>query len=113
MSEKGFIKNIIVNIVIILAILAVVFLSQSPRFSKYGKEWFEKTNGYINFLWQKADNWVWQNAYPKAAQEAQKRGEAVQQEAQKQKDAAAQNIFDKVKNFLAEKFSALSGTKVK
>jgi predicted PurR-regulated permease PerM len=112
MENKG-VKNIILNVVIILVILAVVFLSQQSRFMKFGKDWFQKADAYINFLWQKADNWVWQNAYPKAAQEAQKRGEAVQQAAQQQKDAAAQNIFDKIKNYLAEKFSSLSGTKVK
>lgn len=97
MHEKGFIANI----VIIIAILVVVFLSQQPSFKPASQSY-----------WSKATDWFKASIYPRVSGEVVKRGEPLQQEINNQKNNAAQTLWENIKNYFAEKFSHFFGTKV-
>ena len=95
---------IIKNIVIVVVILTVVFLSQQPYLKPIGKN--------LSSYWKNSNNWLGKNAYSKIS-----RGVAGVQDTTKtmiseQKDNIAQIVWEKVKNYFAEKFSKVFGTKV-
>ena len=92
----------------IMALLAIVFLGQQTYFQKFGPEVTKTGSQYL----ENGKNWFDANIYPRAANEAQKRGEEVKKEVAAQKDVAAQNLWEKIKSYFAEKFSNFSGTKV-
>ncbi|MEK7562527.1 MAG: hypothetical protein AAB509_02525 [Patescibacteria group bacterium] len=97
MQKREFIKYI----AIIIIILVIVFLSQQPYFRGYGKD-----------IYGKVDSWVRTNVYSKVSGEVEKRGEAIKEEVNKEKNAVAQNIWDKIKNYLASVFSKSTGAQV-
>lgn len=107
-KQRGFIKSIL----IIITILIVVFLSQQPYFRPIGKNLFSRGTERINPYWLKTNEWINKNIYPRVSREVEERGGAVKEEVQKQKDIAVQSIWQKIKNYLAEKFSKFSGTEV-
>ncbi len=107
-NERGFIQYI----VIIIIILVIVFLSQQPYFRGIGKNIYNQAEAQIGSYWSKANNWVRVNVYPRVSSEAQKRGEAIKEEVNKEKNAIAQNIWEKIKKYFSEQFSKFSGTKV-
>ena len=87
-QEKGF----IVNILAIIVVLGIVFLSQNP---------------------QKMPEWVKTNIYPKISIEVQNRGGELAQQANTAKNNFAQNIWDEIKNYFAQKFNGIFKTEVK
>ncbi len=101
-------KGIIKYIIIIAVILAVVFLSQQVYLSNIGKNLYSQGNKY----WTEADQWLKTNIYPMIGKEVENRGEEAKEEIAKQKDNALKSLWEKIKNFLAQKFSKFSGTKV-
>ncbi|OGZ62974.1 MAG: hypothetical protein A3C58_01410 [Candidatus Staskawiczbacteria bacterium RIFCSPHIGHO2_02_FULL_34_10] len=107
--ERGLIKNI----VIIAVLLAVVFLSQSSSFRPIAQIIYNQASEKISPYTAGAGNWFKANIYPRIKSEAAKRGEEAAQEITTQKDNVAQNLWEKIKNFFAEKFSKFFGTKVK
>ncbi len=109
MNQKGFIKNI----VIIIILLAVVFLSQQPYFEKYGNDLYLKAKPQIEIYWTKATNWVKNNVYPRVSGEVEQKSAVIQQEINKQKNNIMQNTWEKIKNYFADIFSKVSGTSVK
>lgn len=107
-QTRGFIQNI----VMIAILLAVVFLSQQSYTQTFGKNWATQIEKKSGAMWQKANDWFKVNIYPKATQEAQKRGAPLTQAITQQKDMVAQTIWEKIKNYFAEKFSTIFKTKV-
>ena len=108
-------EGFIAYIVIVAVILAVVFLSQvfTLPFEKM------KTQQPLLFIsekvklyWLDATSWIGKNIYPRVSKEVEDRGGALKDEVEKQKDIAAQSIWEKIKNYFAGKFSSISGTKV-
>ena len=89
--QGGFIKYL----VIILAILAVVFLSQAVYFKNYGKQVSEVANRFM----AKASNWAMSKIYPQITQEVQKRGEMVSEQVTEEKEKITQSIGEKIKNY--------------
>ncbi|MBI2050116.1 MAG: hypothetical protein HYT35_01515 [Candidatus Staskawiczbacteria bacterium] len=98
MKQKSFIQNIAV----IVILLITVFLSQQPYFSEFGRAY-----------WVKATDWFENNVYQKISGEVEQKSVFVQQEVEKQKNNVAQNIWERFKNYFAEKFSKTFGTQVK
>ncbi len=109
MKSGGFVKNI----VMVAVLLAVVFLSQSPSFRPIAQNFYNQANQSIGPYVQNGQHWFSANVYPRVSAEAQKRGEEASREIATQKNNAAQNIWDTIKNYFAEKFSKFSGTNVK
>lgn len=107
-KRPGFVKHVI----IIAVILTVVFLSQQPYFEKIGSNLYSKTAEKTGPYWEKTSNLFKASIYPKASGEAVERGGALKEEVEKQKNNAAKSVWGRVKNYLAEKFSKISGTKV-
>ena len=104
MEFSKFIKNII----IIVLILGLAFASQWPYFSSISRDLYQQGSKYI----LNGQNWFQTNIYPRLSGEVEKRGEEVKKEIDKQKNNILQNIWEKIKNNLAEKFSKTFGTKV-
>ncbi len=108
MNEKGFVKNII----IIIVLLTVVFLSQQTYFNKVGKTLYFQAEPQIKVYWVKATDWLKNNIYPKVSGEVELKRAIIQQEINKQKNNIVQNIWEKIKNYFADIFSKVSGTPV-
>ncbi len=103
--NRGFIKNILA----IAVLLTVVFFSQQPYLRDSGRSLYSQCNQYL----AKARDWVYVTIYPKVRSEAEKRGEVVSQEFEKQKNNFFQDIWEKIKNYFAKIFSKTFGTDVK
>lgn len=108
MKLKVFTKNII----IVAIILAVVFMSQRSDFRQFGEKLYSQAAEQINNYTPKLSSWFMANVYPKVGGGAERGKEVIEKEFIGQKDNAAKNIWEKFKNYLAEKFSKMSGTKV-
>ena len=108
MSERGFVKNI----VIIVIILTVVFLSQQPYFREYGKNLYSQIKPRVEAYWSKTTDWFKNNVYSRVSGEVESKSKIIQQEINKQKNNIAQNIWDKIKNYFSNIFSKVSGTPV-
>jgi hypothetical protein len=102
-EEKGK-KYPILNILAVIAILTAAFLSQEPYFKENGKKFYSQINGQITDYWKKAEKWLKTNIYPKVISEAEKRGGEITKEINNQKNNIAQIIWEKLKNYFAEKF---------
>ena len=98
---KGFVKNII----IIIVLLVLVFLSQQPYFSEIGKKLFFQAEGQVKTYWN--------NVYPGVSGEVEQKSTFIQQEINKQKNNIMQNTWEKIKNYFANIFTKLSGTTVR
>lgn len=106
MNEKGFIKNIVV----IIILLTVVFLSQQPYFREYGKNLYSQIKPQAEAYWLKTAYWLENNIYLRVSGEVESKSTIVQQEINKQKDNIMQNVWGKIKNYSASIFSKFSGT---
>ena len=98
--------NIIIrNLVIIVAILGIAFLSQLPDLRYVGKKWYPEAK-------EKTYGWLGLNLYPKIVGDLQKKGEEVKQGAIDVKDNFFISIWENIKKYFAEKFTQTFGTKV-
>lgn len=88
--EKGFIKNI----VIIIVILVAVFFSQKADFRENGKSLLSQTAGQVS-------GWVKDNALPKISGEVEKRGEMIKNEINQEKQKISETIGEKIKNYFS------------
>ncbi|OGZ70185.1 MAG: hypothetical protein A2904_02405 [Candidatus Staskawiczbacteria bacterium RIFCSPLOWO2_01_FULL_33_9] len=100
MNERGFVKNI----VIIIMLLIVVFLSQQPYFNEVGKKLYSQGEVQVKMYWE--------GIYPRVSGEVEQKGAIIQQEINKQKDNISQNIWQNIKNYFGNIFSKVSGTPV-
>ena len=107
-SSAGFITNI----VIIIALVAVVFLSQQPYFEEAGKGLYFQADAQVRVYWEKASDWFKNNIYPRVSGEVEQKSAVIQEEITKQKNNIAQNIWGNIKNYFANIFSKTTGTPV-
>jgi len=107
--NKGTFLN---SIIAIIVVLAIVFLSQKPYFEGTGKNLYYKTSEQMEGYWNKASNWLKINIYPRLERGVTEKGEYLKEEIKKEKDNFSQNLWVKIKNYLAGKFSNIFGTKV-
>lgn len=91
----------------VAALLAIVFLSQSPSFKPIVQNAYDQTSKNIGPYVQKGQNWFAATIYPRMSAEAQKRGTEAKQEVVTQRNNAIQSIGEKVKDYLFEKTRAL------
>jgi len=105
-------KGVIQYIAVIIIIFVVVFLSQQPYFRGIGKNVYNQAEAQVGSYWAKASDWVRANVYPRVSGEVQKRGEAIKDEVNKEKNAVAQNIWEKIKNYFANIFTKTTGAQV-
>ncbi len=106
MYERGFIKNIVV----IVIILTVVFLSQQLYFREYGKTLYSQIKPQTEAYWLKTVDWLENNIYSRVSGEVESKSTIIQQEINKQKNNIMQNVWGKIKNYSASIFSKFSGT---
>lgn len=96
------------NIIIIIAILIMAFMSQQPSFNSFGPKAIEQVNVY----WQKTLNWIGLNTIEKVEEDLKGKGEEVKQGAIDVKNNFLISMWENIKNYFAEKFSKTFGTKV-
>lgn len=108
MRQDGFIKNI----VMIAIVLAVVFLSQKSVQNPFVSQITLKAQEDAKTYSHQASDWVLAKILPHANQEVQSRGESVQKAVVAEKNNLVNNLWDNVKNYSAQKFSQIFGTKV-
>jgi len=108
MNEKGFIKNI----VIVIALLTVVFLSQQPYFRENGKKLYTQAKVQVGVYWAKTANWFSDNIYPRVSGEVEQKTAIVQEEITKQKNNFMENVWENIKKYFASIFSKTTGTTV-
>lgn len=89
------------NIIIIVAILVAVFLSQQPYFEQAGRKLYSQTETQVK-----------DNLYPRVSGEVEQKSVFIQEEIAKQKNNFAQNVWGNIKNYFASIFSKVSGTPV-
>jgi hypothetical protein len=109
-NESG--AGFILNIVAIIVVLGIVFLSQSGSFTlrgASGQAIQEKTGSY----WSQAVEWVKAQIYPRVSSEVEKRGGELAQKVEEQKNNFAQNIWDGIKSYLQKNFNYLLKSDVK
>ena len=108
-NQRGFIANIIG----IVAVLAVVFLSQQAQFRLAQKaavaQGVEQSSNY----WAKTQVWFQTNVWPRIGGEVNKTKTSIAREVTLQKNNFAQTVWEKMKNYFAAKFSAFFRTEVK
>jgi hypothetical protein len=97
MNEKGFIKYI----VIIIVILVIAFLSQQ-LFSRSNENTFiSDTANQIGTYLAKGSNWAVSNIYPKISGEVQKRGDMIKNEVDQEKNKISESIGEKISNYFS------------
>ena len=106
-------KILIQNILIILVILTVVFLSQQPYFRPLGKSVYSQGVSQGSAYWSKMSGWFKAAIYPKVSSQVASGGAKAQQEIVTQKKNFAQSMLNAVKNYFTTKFSKISGSQLK
>ncbi len=104
-NNRGF----IVNILAIIVVLGIVFFSQQARYGHIGGG----LNSQISQISNNAINWFKTNIFPRVSTEVQNRGVQAGQALNQQKDIAAQNLWNNIKIFFAQKFNRIFKTDVK
>jgi hypothetical protein len=104
--------HIIRNIIIIAVIILIVFLGQKPYFQKQGTIWLQKADSYISPYKQKIDDFIKNQVLGRVGGEVDKKKQEITQELSAQKEKVSQDLWQQIKNYFAEKYSNLVGTKV-
>ena len=108
-NQRGFISSIIG----IVAVLAVVFLSQQAQFRLAQKAVVAQGVEQGSNYWIKTQVWFQTNIWPRIGGEVSKVKDSATQEITQQKNNLAANLWGSFKNYFAQKFSAVFGTEVK
>ena len=106
MKERGFIKNI----VIIVALIVVVFLSQQAYFNEFGRKLYSQAEAQTKVYWTKVADWLKNNVYARVSGEVEQKSVVIQEEITKQKDNLVKNVWGNIKNYFANIFSKTTGT---
>ena len=96
-QEKGFIKYI----VIIIVILAVVFLSQQAYSRGVGKTLISAATNQVGSFLAKGSDWATATIFPKINGEVQKRGDMIKNEVTQEKNKVSENIGQKISNYVS------------
>lgn len=94
-------KTSIKYISIIIIILVVVFLSQQAFFKGTEKTFISNAGDQIKTYLSKGSDWVASNVYPKISGEVQKRGDAIKEEINQEKQKVSESIGEKIKNYFS------------
>src|SRR3989339_1156759 len=93
---------IIKNMTIIAIILAIVYFSQNPSFSKLGENVFSGSLRAVGGdYWAKGSNWVKDDLFSKIGGEAQKRGDMAKEGITEQKEKVSESIGENIKNYFS------------
>jgi hypothetical protein len=106
--QQVFIKSII----IIAVLLAVIFLSQQPYSRELGKSFCGKAKALVapalEKMYKTSSNYVTSRFAP----QVEKGKVEIQQKVIEEKNNLNKSIWENIKNYFAETFSKISGTKV-
>ncbi len=102
-------RGFILNIVAILVVLGIIYFSQQANFRSVGAQTQQQSQNYLD----KGIAWVKTNIYPRVSTEVQNRGGQLTQQVNTAKNNIAQNIWEGIKNYLAQKFNSIFKTNVK
>jgi len=105
-------RTIVTNILILVVLLVIIFLSQQPYFNTIGKQFYSKIQINTKIYWTNIKDWLENNVYPRVSGEVESKSGIIQQEINKQKNNIAQNIWLNIKNYFADVFTKISGTPV-
>ena len=97
-------KRLIFYIILITVILIAVFFSQQAYSRAFGKSAISAVANQAGAYVSKGSDWVISKIYPKIDQEVQKRGEAIQNEVNQQKEKItenSENIITKIGNYFS------------
>lgn len=92
------------NIIIILIILAVLFLSQQ---SYFGNNIYKKIEGWGKALWQSCKDFWNRNISDRIASEIEKRQRIAEEELREGTNEIGQNIWEKTKDYFVGLFIGL------
>src|SRR5579864_5862573 len=93
------------NLILIVVVFAVAFLSQQPAFNYVGKNIYPIIQEQMNVYWQNTLHWLGLNIYSKVAPEVTKRGVDIKNQAINQRNNFLQTIWENIKNYFANQFS--------
>jgi hypothetical protein len=96
-NERGFIKYL----VIIFVILVIVFLSQQAYLRGFGKTLVSDATNQVKPYLAKGSNWVMSKIYPTISGEVQKRGDAIKNDVNQEKNKVSQTLGEKIKNYFS------------
>ena len=98
MKQEGFIKYI----VIIIVILLVAFLSHQAYSWGTGKTLISDATDQASAYLAKGSNWATSQIYSKISGEVQNRGDMIKNEIEQEKNKISENILEKTKNYFSE-----------
>jgi len=96
-KEKGIIKYILA----VVAVLAVVFISQQNLFRGTTQTFYNGFSEKVKRSLAGATSWVNANAVPQISSEVKKGGEALKEGASQAKEQVTQNVAEKAKNYFS------------
>lgn len=94
-------KRIIFCIIAIIIVLAIAFLSQKAYLKSTENTFVSGIADQAASYLAKGANWALSNTYSKISGEVTKRGEAIQNEVNKEKEKISGNILDTTKNYFS------------
>ena len=97
-TQTGSIKK---YIIIIIAILSVVFLSQQAFSKRIGKSIISDITDKAGAYLAKGADWATSTIYPKISGEVQSRGDIISDKINQEKDKVSENILTKTKNYFS------------
>ena len=104
-------NRIIKNLIFIAVILALIILGQQPYFQERGKVVYGVVYGeaakWVNIYWQKGEEFFKTKILWRITGEVEKRKEIAGEEIKKETEKAAENIFQKIKNYIFGLFRGL------
>ena len=94
-------KKVIVFIIIIIIILLAIFLSQQVYSRAVEKTLISAAKNQASAYVKEATNWAMSDIYPKISGEVQKRGSAIQNDINQEKQKVSENIGTQIKNYFS------------
>ena len=95
------------NIIIILIILAILFLSQQSYSGESGNNIYRKIEGWGKALWQTCKDFWDKNISDRITSEIGKRQRIAEEEIKKETNEIGQNVWEKTKDYFVGLFSGL------
>lgn len=93
-------NRIIKNLIFIAVILALLILGQQPYFQEKGKVVYGEAAKRVNIYWQKGEEFFKTKILWRITGEVEKRKEIAGEEIKKETEKTAENIFQKIKNYI-------------
>jgi len=94
-------KKFIFSIIAIVIVLGAVFLSQQAFSGGFGSMLISNATDQAKAYMAKGSDWAKSTIYPKISGEVQKRGEAIKNEVEQEKNKISESIGEKVSNYFS------------